>query len=1432
MVEKDGNRILVLSTFSVPIIQAVSYFVLILIYYKQRRSGLHTSVLVWFYLTISLLCNAIDFYSVITTLSLQKECNSTFNSIVNISHFPILVLLYLLECIGDNPVIETDHDDPKPESPELKASFFSKITFWWFNGFLLFGYKNRLEMSNLWKTLVRDRADCLVPLLREAWTRTCTDAKRLARKQTYQSVSGKKQYANSINMVLFKMYWVKLFFVATLKLIQDSLQFMTPMILKKLLSYMRSTTDPEWHGTLYAVLFLIVPTIQSLVLNNYFYHMQVIGVQIRTMLIGCLYRKALVLSGSARMQSTSGEIVNLMAVDSQRFQDLLLYLNLFWSAPFQISLAILLLYRELGWAVFAGIGSLALMLPINAYLASRSKRAQVKLMHTKDNRVKQMNEVLSGVKVIKLYAWENSFIANLFGLRAKELDSLKRILTLDAFQTFIWQCSPFIVAMVTFAVYVNIDDTHTLDAEKAFVSISLFNLLRFPLTMLPMLVTNIVMTVVSAKRLNKFFNSDEIVDYVTRDEDRHAITIEGGTLSWSEEEQQQQQQQQEGEEKKEQKDKQEEPSEQRIILRDIDLHVEPKSFVAIVGQVASGKSSLLASILGEMHRITGRFNVCKSMQMAYVPQQAWIQNMTVRDNILFSLPYNEERYKQVLSVCALESDLETLPAGDQAEIGEKGINLSGGQKQRVSLARACYSNSDIFLLDDPLSALDSHVGKLVYDQVLSSKTGLLRNKTRVLATNSLFVLPHVDHIVVLDQGRIVESGSYQELMAKESGYLVEIMRQYLSNNTEQGGTKQSQESGSSSSPIVVDQKKFEKILENEDKLMKSVMPKQELGRLVEVEKLETGEVNYRVYLSYFKNLSWFWLIFVVLAMVASAVFNIATNLWLSVWSSDAEDENRSKDTSLRMTRLVVYSVLGGSQCVFILAGAIGLSRGAVRAARKLHSILLEKIMHSPMSFFDTTPIGRIVNRFAKDIDVVDTTIPGALRSWLNCCLQVMSTMIVICYSFPTFFIIVIPLGIIYYLIQKVFIVTTRQLKRLESITRSPIYSHFNETLSGISTIRAYNCVDRFVCHSDTLVDRNQSCIYPNIVANRWLSVRLELFGNLIAACAALFSVHYKGTVTAGIAGLTISYCLSITQTLSWLVRMTSDLETNIVSVERILEYTRNKQEDLWIKDNSRPPANWPDKGAIKLENYSTRYRDDTELVIKNMSIDIKACEKIGIVGRTGSGKSSLSLSLFRILEPASGRMIIDGLDLANYGLYDLRSKLTIIPQDPVLFSGTLRFNLDPLNLYKDFEIWRALELAHLRAYISSLDDGLDYKVSEYGANFSVGQRQLICLARAILRKSKILILDEATASVDLETDSIVQRTIRNIFNDCTIITIAHRLHTILDSDRILVLEKGEVRELDSPQSLIANQKSAFYSLAKDAGIDTTKLVAPTTNATS
>ncbi|XP_019854605.1 PREDICTED: canalicular multispecific organic anion transporter 2-like [Amphimedon queenslandica] len=592
----------------------------------------------------------------------------------------------------------------------------------------------------------------------------------------------------------------------------------------------------------------------------------------------------------------------------------------------------------------------------------------------------------------------------------------------------------------------------------------------------------------------------------------------------------------------------------------------------------------------------------------------------------------------------------------------------------------------------------------------------------------------------------------------------------------------------------------------------------ERSKLIGEEKVETGNVKFSVFFDYAKACS-LWISFITL------FFNMLTdgaavgqNLWLAHWSNGEEHTNKSN----LALNLGVYSALGALQGIMVLFGAFSLYFGALNASMRLHNGMLSNILRSPMSFFDTTPLGRILNRFSKDIYMIDEEIPRSLRSFLITLFTVLSTIVVVSIASPWFMLAVIPLLVVYIVIQRYYVATSRQLRRLESSSRSPIYSHFQETINGSSSIRAYLKVDEFLAQSEAKVDYNQIAYYPSVCADRWLAIRVEFLGNFIILAASLFAVLQRnydqvfGYISPGIAGLSISYALQVTQELNWMVRMTSELETNIVAVERTKEYSETPTEAPSVIPGRRVPPGWPTEGRVQFDHYSTRYRPGLDLVLKNISCDIPGGQKVGIVGRTGAGKSSLTAALFRIIESAQGRILIDGVDISTYGLNDLRSNLTIIPQDPVLFSGTLRMNLDPFDIHTDDELWRALKTAHLSGFFESLTGG-ESTITEGGENLSVGQRQLVCLARALLRKTKILVLDEATAAVDVETDELIQKTIRKEFSDCTVLTIAHRLNTIMDYDKIMVLDSGRIREFDTPGNLI-EQRGIFYGMVKDAGL--------------
>lgn len=1364
-----------------------------------------------------------------------------FRFVTYMVYFPLTVVMLVLNCFGDATPEYVDFDRGEKPCPEVGASFFNRILFAWMDSLIWKGYRRPLEMKDLWSLTYENASRTIVKRWNKNWRKSIAKKEEKAERQAWASTNNstevelkgvgkaKKEYV-SILPTMIRTFGPTFLFGASLKLFHDCLQFVSPQILSALITFTESEDEPVWKGYMYAVLMIVCAQIQSLVLGQYFMKMFLAGLRIRTGVISAVYRKALRISSSARKESTVGEIVNLMSVDAQRFMDLTSYINMLWSAPLQIALALYFLWDLLGPSVLAGLAVMIVLIPVNGFIANKTKQFQISQMKNKDQRVKLMNEILNGIKVLKLYAWEPSFEEQVLGVRNLEIKVLKKSAYLNAGTSFIWTCTPFLVIFASLTTYVLVDATHTLTAEKIFVSVSLLNILRVPLGLLPIIIAYTVQANVSLTRLNKFLNADELdPDAVTKDKNiKKPITIENGTFAWGHDDE-----------------------DGKPVLHNLDIEIEEGSLVAVVGSVGAGKSSLCSAILGEMEKQSGRVNV--NGNIAYVAQQAWIQNATLEDNILFNNKKNEDRYFSCIRACALQSDLDMLPGGDQTEIGEKGINLSGGQKQRVSLARAVYSDADIYLLDDPLSAVDSHVGKHIFENVIGPE-GILKGKTRILVTHGLTYLPKVEKIVVLKNGTITEQGSYKELIEKK-GEFQEFLLQYLAEENEDeedleeledikmqlestlgkerlqrqiSRTKRESESESIGHDGIGEHRgsirhRSKKISESE-KTKPAIAPPQQVEakagqKLIEKEKAETGKVQLSVYGYYIRAIGIMSTCMTVVFYILSQACTVGSNVWLTAWSSESALQNETgQDPAVRDKYLGVYGALGIGQALFILGGAFSLSFGALDAAEGLHTNILKNVLRLPMSFFDTNPVGRMINRFGKDVDTMDNILPWSIRSWLMCLFQVIATFVAIIYATPVFVVVMLPTMIIYYFVQVLYVSTSRQLKRIESVSRSPIYSHFQETIQGASTIRAFGRSHQFMLESEKKVDTNQVSSFPSVMANRWLAIRLEFIGNILTFFAALFAVLGRDTISGGLVGLSVSYALSVTQTLNWLVRMTSDVETNIVAVERIKEYTETTQEAEWEIPEKKPPEYWPEHGVVEFNKYSTRYREGLDLVVKDIDCKISGGEKIGIVGRTGAGKSSLTLALFRIIEAASGNITIDKIDISKIGLHDVRRRLTIIPQDPVLFSGTLRMNLDPFNLYDDEKVWSALEHSHLKDFVSGLNAGLQHEVSEGGENLSVGQRQLVCLARALLRKTRVLVLDEATAAVDLETDDLIQQTIRREFADCTVITIAHRLNTIMDSSRVLVLDKGEIREFESPENLLKDKKSIFYSMAKDAGL--------------
>ncbi|CAH1777684.1 unnamed protein product [Owenia fusiformis] len=1483
-----------------PAVLTVTFILTTILIQVDRVKGCVTSgplFIFWFFLTVA---GIPKFHYKVKHAVNDGRIDDEFRFVTFFIYYALVLLQLILSCKSDT-TRRPEYDPMERPSPEIQASFLSYLTFWWLNKLILTGYKKTLESGDLWDMNPRDVTKNNAPYFLESWNKELEKTKRKNEKlesklkhqksrivhvdvgfnkdsnETTPLLTGsgsKKKFTEpnepevvlpedkkktpSLFWVLTKCYGPTMMKAWMCKVIYDLQQFVGPTLQSLLIGYTEDPNEEIWKGYIYAAVFLVNGVVQSMFFHQLFHIGMTLGMRVKASIISAVYKKALTMTNEARKDSTVGEIVNLMSVDAQRLQDVIGYLWMFWSAPLQISLAVYLLWGVLGPSTLAGLAVMILLIPVNGVLGAYQRKLMVTQMKLKDARIKLMNEVLNGMKVLKLYAWELSFQDKVNVIREKELANLKKSAYLSAVGSFTWTCAPFLVTIATFTTYVIVSPEHTLDASKAFVSLSLFNILRFPINLLPMMISYIVMASVSIKRLGKFLRTGDLdrdnVQHNPRSPD--PIAVEDGVFSWG------------------QKDP--------IVLQNINLRISDGGLVAVVGQVGAGKSSLISALLGEMIKLKGRVNVRGSV--AYVAQQAWIQNATVRDNILFGKEYNQIKYEKILDACALRADLDILPGGDQTEIGEKGINLSGGQKQRVSLARAVYNDADIYYLDDPLSAVDSHVGKHIFENVIGPKS-MLKHKTRVLVTHGVHWLPFVDQVVVISDNQISEVGSYEELLS-HNGAFAQFLKTYLTQEIQEeedeegsggelseadveslidsideevsaveeefseikkrilqrvesipdggGATSGGVTSGDErASPTHKGRRRRRKSTRrssvsshhDEKTLIEKEAKKREENKLTEEEKSAVGQVDKRVYLEYLTALG-LWMasgIFFFFALYQGA--SIFSNIWLSQWTEDPLLKNKSVPTNnsekvfkINMY-LGIYGASGVLQAITVLLYAFVTAFGMIKASRVMHAKMLSNILRSPMSFFDTTPLGRILNRFSRDIETIDNNLPALFRSWINTVFTVFSTIIVISYSTPIFLAVILPLGILYYFIQRFYIPTSRQLKRIESTTRSPIYTHFSETIAGSSTIRAYGVNDQFILEEERKVDHNLVFYFAQIASNRWLGFRLEFLGSLIVFSAAMFAVISKQSgISGGLVGLSISYALQITGSLNWAVRMTSDLETNIVSVERVKEYSETPTEDEWHREETAPSQQWPEAGKVVFEGYQTRYREGLDLVLRGIDANIVGGEKVGIVGRTGAGKSSLTLCLFRIIEAAGGAIFIDGVNIAHLGLHQLRSKLTILPQDPVLFSGSLRMNLDPFDVYSDEECWEALEHAHLKNYVSGLAAGLEHECGEGGQNLSVGQRQLVCLARTLLHKTKILILDEATAAVDLETDELIQQTIRAEFADCTILTIAHRLNTIMDNDRVMVLDTGKIAEFDTPNALLENKDSIFYGMAKDAGL--------------
>ncbi|KAF8933746.1 hypothetical protein BGZ47_010720 [Haplosporangium gracile] len=1365
------------------------------------------------------------------------------------AYFYVILVVFVLEAL---PRERTRVQRQSDANQHDKANLFSRLTFHYMQSIISLGYKQPLTIEDIKILPKESETQHGYDQLNAQWEAHKKDV------QAYNiKADADHQKSPSLIHVIGKKFLGPLGTMISLRLSASILQFLLPVLIQQIMVYIESDKSedelPKARGVILAMCMLAVNLTVSF-LNNQSIKQEVeLGLEIRNALVSMIYRKALILSPGSRKSSSTGAITNHMSNDAEKWTKEIGWVIGWIGVPLEILIAVAMLYQIIGWSVFCGLFVIVLITPTQTWVGEFFDKTRDAKAEAMDSRVHLMTEVLSNIKSIKLYGYESGFKAKVEAFRNREIALLRKSGVVMSFLSIVFTCLPLFIAFVSFAVFATVGGPNftpgVLNAQVVFVSLSLFGLLNHPIGSMPCVTESTVSLRVSTRRIQKFLLKEELDSsailhdpILPKDTKVPVIQIQDATFAWTSEDPS-------VVAKDHNDDEEEEVNETTSLLAadlaessvptliDIDVLIARGQLTAVVGRVGQGKSSILSAIIGDMYKRQGSVKVYGSV--AYVSQQAWICNATVRDNIVFGKPFDQERYERVLFASGLLPDLEILAAGDMTEIGERGINLSGGQKQRVSLARAAYQDADVYLMDDPLSAVDAHVDQHLWKNLIGPK-GLLKDKTRLLVTHGIHHLEHADHILVVKDGKITEAGHYKHLMAAKNAFH-QLIKDFSASHRkkENGGTTADVAVDTSSPTTGRDEDETGTVVAAQEATEKGDDGENTNGKLGKDEEAHSGIVGWDTFRIYCEAMSWDMFVVTLVMFVIWEAFQLSTPLWLEHWMSVMDTTEHSVTYFLVIYAVMVLAYIVVDVWLTYVCHVIA----CVRASVILHENVLARVLRLPMAFFDVTPQGRILNRFSSDIGDIDDMVPESFIALLTCISNFIGTLMILTFATPAFVFVLPFMGLIYMIIQKYYIRTSSNLRRLDSVTKSPLYQHFSESLNGLSSIRAMNIKDRFIVENAVRTDKSATASYASMMINRWLNVRLEALTSLAIFCVALLAILNKDSITPSMAGLALSLTTSLAYNVIWTLRSYCDLCSDLIAVERVHEYS-NKRTEAPASTGVCLPENWPQHGRIVFKNYSTRYREGLDLVLKDISFEVQPSEKVGIVGRTGAGKSSLTLALFRIVEAADlywarastqeiegaaveefdlsgtfgkgGVIEIDGVDISTLGLKDLRQHLSIIPQDPTLFAGTVRENLDPLNELSDAELWQALDRAHLKPHIASLNGGLTFEVSQNGENFSVGQRSLICLARALLRKTKILILDEATAAVDVETDELIQKTIRAEFKDRTILTIAHRIKTVMDSDKILVLEKGRVEEFESPKKLMKS-KGLFYSLARQAG---------------